>query len=83
MKLCTHFAINYPFCNYGTLILNRHSNHTLQGNVKQFLRLTTTVAPVEYVLGIRRAILEVAGVPNFDRELRANGFKVDNRANFR
>ena len=55
----------------------------LQGNVKQFLRLTTTVAPVEYVLGIRRAVLEMAGVSNFDRELRLNGFKVSNRGNFR
>jgi hypothetical protein len=55
----------------------------LQGNVKQFLRLTTTLAPATSVLGIRKAVLEKAGVANFAAELRGNGFEVTDNKNMR
>ena len=48
-----------------------HYSIKLQGNLKMVLRLTTTVAPTKLVLGIRKAILEKAGVPNFASDLRS------------
>lgn len=47
------------------------------------LRLTTTVAPTKLVLGIRKAILEKAGVPNFAVDLRSCGYEVADVKNFR
>ena len=55
----------------------------MQGNVKQFLRLTTTVAPAKSVLGIRKAVLDKAGVGNFSNELVGNGDEVTNKKNMR
>jgi hypothetical protein len=51
--------------------------------MKQFLRLTTTMAPAKAVLGIRKAVMEKAGVPNFSAELRANGYEVTDKKNMR
>ena len=55
----------------------------MQGNVKQFLRLITTVAPSKLVLGIRKAILEKAGVANFANHLTACGYEVTHKKNMR
>ena len=54
-----------------------------QGNVKQFLRLTTTQSPAKTVLGIRKAVLDKAGVGDFAGELRSSGFEVTDRKNMR
>ena len=54
-----------------------------QGNVKQFLRLTTTLSPAKTVLGIRKAVLDKAGVGDFAAELRRSGFEVTDRKNMR
>ena len=51
--------------------------------MKQFLRLTTTMAPAKAVLGIRKAVMDKAGVPNFSAELRANGYDVTDKKNMR
>ena len=51
--------------------------------MKQFLRLTTTLSPNKAVLGIRKAVLEKAGVPCFSAELRAKGYEVTDRKNMR
>ena len=47
------------------------------------LRLTTTVAPTKLVLGIRKAILDKAGVPNFATTLRSCGYEAVDVKNFR
>ena len=62
---------------------NRFYFDNLKGNVKQFLRLTTTVAPAKTVLGIRKAVLDKAGVGSFANELRGNGYEVVNKKNMR
>ena len=58
-------------------------SYFLQGNVKQFLRLTTTLSPAKTVLGIRKAVLDKAGVGDFAGELRRSGFEVTDRKNMR
>ena len=47
------------------------------------MRLTTTMAPAKAVLGIRKAVMDKAGVPNFSAELRANGYDVTDKKNMR
>ena len=58
-------------------------NGPLQANLKTVLRLTTTVAPMKLVLGVRKAILDKAGVPNFANHLRSCGYDVVDVKNFR
>ena len=55
----------------------------MQGNLKTVLRLTTTVAPVKLVLGIRKAILDKAGVANFTNHLKSCGYEAVDVKNFR
>ena len=47
------------------------------------LRLTTTVGPTKLVLGIRKAILEKAGVPSFVADLKSCGYEAVDVKNFR
>ena len=49
----------------------------------KFLRLTTTQSPARTVLGIRKAVLDKAGVGDFAGELRSSGFEVTDRKNMR
>jgi hypothetical protein len=41
------------------------------------------MAPAKAVLGIRKAVMDKAGVPNFSAELRANGYDVTDKKNMR
>ena len=68
------FNINSIFClNY----LN------LKGNLKQFLRLTVASRPPLPVLGIKKAILDKAGLPDFASVLREGGYQAMDSKNTR
>ena len=55
----------------------------LKGNLKQYLRLTTAARPPLPVLGIKKAVLDKAGLPDFARVLREGGFQAMDSKNTR
>ena len=61
---------------YTTLVI-------FKGNLKQYLRLTTAAWPLLPVLGIKKALIEKAGVPDLARVLRDNGYTAMDSKNTR
>ena len=55
----------------------------MKGNLKQFLRLTVASRPPLPVLGIKKAILDKAGLPDFASVLREGGYQAMDSKNTR
>ena len=55
----------------------------LKGNLKCYLRLTMATRPALPVLGIKKAVLEKAGLPDFSRVLREAGHQAMDSKNTR
>ena len=55
----------------------------LKGNLKQYLRLTTATRPPLPVLGIKKAVLDKAGLPDFARVMRDSGYQAYDSKNTR
>jgi hypothetical protein len=54
-----------------------------KGNLKCYLRLTMATRPATPVLGIKKAVLEKAGLPDFSRVLREAGHQAMDSKNTR